>query len=237
MKQASTHYLKIGNTRMVLWDGARKWSSFASSQKELPRLIRALPRSCKTLVVMSVVPKLCQKLSKALQSKSIQMLKADPQEMGVKFAYKGVGEDRQWNMVEAFHRSGSACVVVDFGSAICVDLVNGKGEHLGGWITPGRSLMAETLAKNTAQLPQVASLSSRTLGRSTKDCIEVGIFRLMKAILSEAKLQAMQSFKKEFKIFITGGDSRYFTRGKFEPYLGMKSLPRWEKIMKQRKKA
>lgn len=51
---------------------------------------------------------------------------------------------------------GQALVVATCGTATTVDAVTGKGEFLGGMILPGLGLMASALAKNTAQLPQVA---------------------------------------------------------------------------------
>ena len=50
---------------------------------------------------------------------------------------KEVGADRIVNCLAAFHKYGTAAIVVDFGSSICVDVVSAKGEFLGGAIAPG----------------------------------------------------------------------------------------------------
>ena len=47
-------------------------------------------------------------------------------------------------------------VVATCGTATTVDAVSQEGDFLGGMILPGLGLMASSLAKNTAQLPQVA---------------------------------------------------------------------------------
>ena len=47
-------------------------------------------------------------------------------------------------------------VVATCGTATTVDAVSAEGVFLGGMILPGLGLMASSLAKNTAQLPQVA---------------------------------------------------------------------------------
>ena len=53
---------------------------------------------------------------------------------------KEVGADRIVNCLAAFHKYGTAAIVVDFGSSICVDVVSAKGEFLGGAILhPGKS--------------------------------------------------------------------------------------------------
>jgi type III pantothenate kinase len=50
-----------------------------------------------------------------------------------------------------------ALVVATCGTATTVDAVSADGEFAGGMILPGLGLMLSALAKNTAQLPQVAA--------------------------------------------------------------------------------
>ena len=50
---------------------------------------------------------------------------------------------------------GRALVVATCGTATTIDAVTADGRYLGGMILPGLGLMAASLAKNTAQLPQV----------------------------------------------------------------------------------
>jgi type III pantothenate kinase len=51
---------------------------------------------------------------------------------------------------------GQPLVVATCGTATTVDAVSGDGRFVGGMILPGLALMAGSLAKNTAQLPQAA---------------------------------------------------------------------------------
>ncbi|RJF97539.1 type III pantothenate kinase [Noviherbaspirillum saxi] len=51
---------------------------------------------------------------------------------------------------------GKALIVATCGTATTVDAVSADGVFLGGMILPGLGLMASSLARNTAQLPQVA---------------------------------------------------------------------------------
>jgi len=51
---------------------------------------------------------------------------------------------------------GKALVVATCGTATTVDAVSAAGEFLGGMILPGLGLMLSSLARGTAQLPQVA---------------------------------------------------------------------------------
>jgi type III pantothenate kinase len=50
---------------------------------------------------------------------------------------------------------GKAVIAATCGTATTVDAVSAAGEFVGGMILPGLALMASSLARNTAQLPQV----------------------------------------------------------------------------------
>ncbi|SFM54471.1 type III pantothenate kinase [Rugamonas rubra] len=51
---------------------------------------------------------------------------------------------------------GRAVIVANCGTATTIDAVSADGVFLGGMILPGLALMASSLARNTAQLPQIA---------------------------------------------------------------------------------
>ena len=87
-----------------------------------------------------------------------------------------VGADRLVNAVAAHARFGSACVVVDFGTAITYDVVSDDGAYLGGVITPGIEISLEALSERAAKLPNVELGEPRTvIGRSTSEAIRSGI--------------------------------------------------------------
>ncbi len=87
-----------------------------------------------------------------------------------------VGADRLVNAVAAYARFETACVVVDFGTAITYDVVSDEGEYLGGVITPGIEISLEALSERAAKLPTVELGEPRTvIGRSTVEAIRSGI--------------------------------------------------------------
>ncbi|MFA9217386.1 MAG: type III pantothenate kinase [Sphingomonadaceae bacterium] len=51
---------------------------------------------------------------------------------------------------------GRAIIVANCGTATTIDAISADGAFLGGMILPGLGLMASALARNTAQLPQIA---------------------------------------------------------------------------------
>ncbi len=77
-----------------------------------------------------------------------------------------VGQDRLLDALGAFARSKQACIVIDAGTAVTVDFVDGQGVFQGGIIAPGLSMMARALHEQTAGLPLVDV--SRTLAGDGK---------------------------------------------------------------------
>jgi len=69
-----------------------------------------------------------------------------------------------------------ALVVATCGTATTVDAVSADGDFVGGMILPGLGLMLGSLARNTAQLPQVAAGANMppTFADNTQDAILSG---------------------------------------------------------------
>jgi type III pantothenate kinase len=87
-----------------------------------------------------------------------------------------VGADRIVNSVAAYDRIGSACIVVDFGTAITYDVVSTEGELLGAVISPGVEISMEALSERAARLPKVELVAPRELiGRNTQTSIQSGV--------------------------------------------------------------
>jgi len=87
-----------------------------------------------------------------------------------------LGADRLVNAVAAWARFRSACIVVDFGTAITYDVVSGEGEYLGGIISPGIEISLEALAQRAAKLWEIELGEPRSLiGKTTADAVRSGI--------------------------------------------------------------
>jgi type III pantothenate kinase len=86
----------------------------------------------------------------------IRRLKAQAHAFDVRNAYQQpekLGIDRWLALVAARHYYPSAVCVVDCGTAITVDLMDAHGQHQGGLISPGLTLMRHALANGTEALP------------------------------------------------------------------------------------
>jgi type III pantothenate kinase len=87
-----------------------------------------------------------------------------------------LGADRLVNAVAAWARFRSACIVVDFGTAITYDIVSAEGEYLGGIISPGIEISLEALAQRAAKLWEIELGEPRALiGKTTADAVRSGI--------------------------------------------------------------
>ena len=104
---------------------------------------------------------------------------------------------------------GADLLIVDFGTAITIDFVEG-GSFRGGNISPGVTTRFRSLAYYTACLP-LCSPTDRVLdyGRTTREAIEQGV---MRGVEQEIRGYCDDFSKKngEKRIIFTGGDAKYF---------------------------
>jgi type III pantothenate kinase len=87
-----------------------------------------------------------------------------------------VGADRVCNVVAGVALYGAPLIVVDFGTATNFDVVNGRGEFVGGAIAPGLMVAAEALISRAARLYRVELLRPKeAIGRNTITNIQSGV--------------------------------------------------------------
>jgi type III pantothenate kinase len=86
-----------------------------------------------------------------------------------------VGADRLVNAIATYDRFGEACVSVDFGTGINVDVVSADGEYLGGAIGPGLAPSLSALIERAARISRIDLEEPReAIGRSTRAAIHSG---------------------------------------------------------------
>lgn len=98
-----------------------------------------------------------------------------------------LGTDRFLALLGAFSSCNSTQVIAMLGTALTVDVLHANGQHAGGLIAPGPSLMQTSLHLGTANLPLTEG-RVHALGRSTADAIFSGC-HLACAALIEAVVQ------------------------------------------------
>jgi type III pantothenate kinase len=87
-----------------------------------------------------------------------------------------VGADRIVNALAAATLHGGPAIVVDFGTATTFDVVNAKGQYVGGAITPGIEISLDALGRRGAQLRKVELARPRTvIAKNTVEALQSGM--------------------------------------------------------------
>ena len=88
-----------------------------------------------------------------------------------------VGADRLVNAVAAHALHDGWLVVVDFGTATTLDVVDADGDYRGGVIAPGVNLSLEALDRAAAKLPRVSVRKPRrVVGGATVPAMQSGVY-------------------------------------------------------------
>jgi type III pantothenate kinase len=115
-------------------------------------------------------------------------------------------------------------VVVDAGSAITVDFVDGEGTFQGGAIAPGARMMLRALHQQTAALPAVefaapegAGDSSgddfQPFGRNTPQAMLNGVFFGARGLVRQLAERYAEKYEAYPTIIATGGDAKVLFEG------------------------
>jgi len=98
---------------------------------------------------------------------------------GVSLQYenpKEVGADRIVNTLAAYHLVHGPAIVVDFGTTTNFDVVNERGDFMGGALAPGIEVSLDALAARAAQLRKVELVEPRgPIGKNTVEALQSGI--------------------------------------------------------------
>ncbi|MAV55826.1 MAG: hypothetical protein CMJ28_07740 [Phycisphaerae bacterium] len=120
------------------------------------------------------------------------------------------GIDRLLAAAGAWSMTKEAVIVVDAGTAITVDFVDGEGTFHGGAIAPGLHLMLQALADGTDALPSIAYKSPKEdepFGADTESAMQLGTFLAARGVISQAIERYALSYGAWPRVLATGGDA------------------------------
>jgi type III pantothenate kinase len=133
------------------------------------------------MIVSSVVPRLTdayEELSRLILGE-YPMVVGPGLKTGMPIRYDNpheVGADRIVNAVAACGALGSPVIVVDFGTATTIDVVDPDGAYRGGVIAPGVETSAEALFAKAARLSKVdLDVPPSVMGRNTRESLQAGL--------------------------------------------------------------
>jgi len=160
----------------------------------------------------SVVPRVTPLVKKFVRAAwKIEALELSPATIrGVGIDYpkpNSIGPDRLANAVAAKFHFGAPVVVVDFGTAVTFDVVDGNANYVGGIIAPGLAAMTDYLHEKTALLPKIEIREIKSaIGKSTEQAMRIGAVHgyrgLVRELIGELKRELRA---KKLPVVATGG--------------------------------
>lgn len=188
------------------------------------------------VALCSVVPRATALVHRAVRAVwKLDALELTPKTVrGVGIDYpkpNSIGPDRLANALAAKIHFGAPVVVVDFGTAVTFDVVNAKGNYVGGIIAPGLSAMTNYLHEKTALLPKIEIREIKTaVGKSTEEAMLIGAVKGYRGLVRELIGELKRELKcKKLPVVATGGYARLIAAGlpeisKVEPGLTLEGL-------------
>jgi type III pantothenate kinase len=159
--------IDIGNTRIDCAVGC----SAAFRIIELNQLALIDYNAC---IISSVVPQKTQSVKSMIRNVPIHHVNRN--NLCVDFsAYTGtLGEDRIVACHIAKLKYNAPLIVVDFGTATTVNVVDAQSRFLGGLIMAGVETGPSALSRAAAQLPDITDFHAPLIGADTSECLAAG---------------------------------------------------------------
>ncbi len=127
-----------------------------------------------------------------------------------------VGQDRLLVALGAYARASQACVVVDAGTAITVDFVDGEGVFQGGAILPGLQMMLDAMASRTAALPALKfqpPSPEEPFGKDTRRAMLLGVASAARGAVMVLLERYAEAYEAYPQVIATGGDAAALFEG------------------------
>jgi type III pantothenate kinase len=166
-------------------------------------------------VLCSVVPRATPLVRKTVRALwRLDTLELTPKTVcGVGVDYPkpaSIGPDRLANAVAARFHFGGPVVVVDFGTAVTFDVVNARGDYIGGIIAPGLAAMTDYLHEKTALLPKIKIREIKSaVGKSTEQAMLIGAVQGYRGLVRELIGELKRELRvKKLPVVATGGYAR-----------------------------
>jgi len=241
--------IDIGNTNTVLgiFDGEKllmhwRLMSARHTADELGIYLLTLislagitPKDISGAALSSVVPPLDAPWEEGvLRYLSVDCLKVTSDtDTGIPILYRTpaeVGADRLVNSVAGISRYGAPLIIVDFGTALTLDVISPAGEYLGGAIAPGLVVSMEALFGRAAKLPKVSfEVPEMVIGRTTRESMQSGILFGFAGLVDSLVERIRTEMGADIPVVATGGHAEVMeplsrTIDSVEPWLTLEGL-------------
>ncbi|MCH2174172.1 MAG: type III pantothenate kinase [Lentisphaeria bacterium] len=196
-----------------------------------------------TLFCSCVIPQVKRIISERFKNTAFIHYK-DAESMGVSFEKvtpDTIGADRLCNAIYVANTFKKATLIIDIGTAINCELIDGKGTFLGGVIAPGRRLALQAMHQGTGQLPALVPMQTQNklCNNTTASTMQNGVHMATIGFIKEIIFKGYQQFGEELNLILTGGDMYIFIdelKENFDvtgdPIISLKGLKLWYESQK-----
>ena len=145
----------------------------------------------------------------------VHFASTDRKAFGVTNSYRQprrMGVDRWVAMIGAWSELQTSCLIVDVGTAVTIDVLDHKGQHLGGQIVPGVRLMAKALTAETSDIPTIgrrvpnAAADLEMFADNTAAAVRHGAWAAVAGAVERA-IKTLRSNSYKPTVVLTGGDA------------------------------
>ena len=154
------------------------------------------------LILVTELKRLCEGFNKPCQ-----IINTEADTLGIQCAYEKfqtLGVDRWLAILAAREITKFPVAVIDLGTANTCDIVI-NNKHIGGWISPGFSVMRESLLSHTQHVFADTKMpDSLNLGNTTQDCVSYGCLASQTGFVMMAE-QYLSNQYEDYFILVTGG--------------------------------
>lgn len=222
--------LDVGNTNITIgvYEGAEltyHWRIATIRERtedELGFLIKNLfadreldPKRIVGIAISSVVPPLMHALEKmAVKYFGLKPLVVGGPgvKTGLNIKYENpreLGADRLVNCVAGLEKYGPNLIIVDIGTATKFEVLNEKGDYLGGAIAPGIRISTEALYHRAAKLPRIEiTKPPSVVGRNTITSMQSGVLYGFAGQVDGVVRRIKKELGLPFRVIATGGLAR-----------------------------
>jgi len=176
-----------------------------------------LPIYVDSAIFCSVVPEvekaIVEYVERSFHIKPRFVRSTDDVGLKIGFNVETTGTDRLVNAFAAAEKYGKPCVVVSFGTATTIDVVNKDGEYLGGLIAPGMKVSARALSLAASKLPEVEiQKPEHVIANTTETAIQSGIVYGQIAMVEGLISRVINELGDKPMVIATGGFAGLVTR-------------------------
>ncbi|MER2492441.1 type III pantothenate kinase [Catenovulum sediminis] len=156
-----------------------------------------------------------QSVKNNFKPKQISEVHSAEQKYGLVNAYREYGRlgvDRWLAMLGAYQKSLSACLVVDIGTALTIDVINKQGLHQGGYILPSVNWSVENFVSRTAKI-EVKEINDIAceLGQSTESCLFNGLYHSHISLIKNEFIK-LKHADPTAQLWLTGGEKEFYQK-------------------------